>query len=219
MDIHILETVIFFKSLKINAQKYKWNHRICLLHHDWPLRSVEWLVLQSYPSRTLALWRFFRPAGFRPPGQYQTAQGHRPSVWPLGKWLAPGLLLAHDLQHSINSLTVHVYGCFIVFKAHECVLYLVFTLITPPAWSVAPTSIDLQLLGLLHQFWDPVSGLPNKHSCRQGHASLTCCTKSCTHQLIKNQTSYCYSRLLRSPNRSNIRFYLTKIQSADKHNT
>lgn len=104
-----------------------------------------------------------------------------------------------------------VFGCFVVFKVHECVLYLVFTLITPPAWSVAPTSIDLQFLGLLHQFWDPVSGLTNKHSCGQGHASLTCCTKGCTHQLMENQTSYCYSRLLKkSPNRSNIRFYSWK---------
>lgn len=149
-----------------------------------------WSIPDCTRSQTLCLASGEMTGPKSAPGSWPTAFHKQ----PYSRWRIRIMLSNPSFIPKLRLLGV--FGCFLVFKVHECVLYLVFTLITPPAWSVAHTSIDLQFLGLLHQFWDPVSGLPNKHSCGQGHASLTRCTKGGTHQLTKNQTSCCYLGLL-----------------------
>lgn len=134
-----------------------------------------WSIPDCTRSQTLCLASGEMTGPKSAPGSWPTAFHKQPySIWRIR-------IMLSNPSFTPKLHLLGVFGCFLVFKVHECVLYLVFTLITPPAWSVAHTSIDLQFLGLLHQFWDPVSGLPNKHSCGQGHASLTRCTKGCTH--------------------------------------
>lgn len=72
-----------------------------------------------------------------------------------------------------------VFGCFLVFKVYECVLYLVYVFILNIflVWSVVYISIDFQFFGFFYQFWDLVFGFFNKYSCGQGYVFLIRCIK------------------------------------------
>ena len=57
------------------------------------------------------------------------------------------------------------------------------------------TCRDLELLGTLHQFGDPLFGLAHKDGRRQRHASLTCRSKRGSHQLWHSTEVSDYRRL------------------------